>query len=316
MSIPPIAENIATQDDSAIDFDKYMACIKELEDQAKPFGNLYHYTDWGGLQGILKRQRLWLTEYRHLNDTSEIKFAIEEIRNYVMEVASAKEFWKDVFSDIMVNVEHWEFFVCSFSERKNYLYAWRAYANDGAGFSIGFKQEFFDAANQQNPEDLGFGRGKIYCKDYPFIMIKRLVSQTEADLQRFNALRDNEYAIENRIEICTHFLAVLAVIIPLIKHEAYQEEFEYRIYKRTEINEITQKFYSPGSNALSPHVGSKKRMYFEFDPIYIAEIWTGPRLDHEHAKLEIEQILHELKSQGHKFGDIEIIPSNIPYNPR
>ena len=36
---------------------------------------LYHYTNYEGLKGILSDQRLWFTDYKHLNDTSEIKYS-------------------------------------------------------------------------------------------------------------------------------------------------------------------------------------------------------------------------------------------------
>lgn len=36
------------------------------------YKKLYHYTTWEGLQGILETQTLWATNYRYLNDYSEI----------------------------------------------------------------------------------------------------------------------------------------------------------------------------------------------------------------------------------------------------
>lgn len=36
------------------------------------YPNLYHYTTWDGLQGILDNQTLWATNYKYLNDYSEI----------------------------------------------------------------------------------------------------------------------------------------------------------------------------------------------------------------------------------------------------
>jgi len=37
--------------------------------------NLWHYTTLEGLSGILESQRLWATDYRHLNDSSELEHA-------------------------------------------------------------------------------------------------------------------------------------------------------------------------------------------------------------------------------------------------
>src|SRR5262249_23392302 len=33
---------------------------------------LYHYTDGRGLRGIIESETIWFTDYRHLNDPSEL----------------------------------------------------------------------------------------------------------------------------------------------------------------------------------------------------------------------------------------------------
>lgn len=40
---------------------------------------LFHYTTFGGLEGILKSQTLWATHYRYLNDTTETKLVLQEL---------------------------------------------------------------------------------------------------------------------------------------------------------------------------------------------------------------------------------------------
>ena len=38
---------------------------------------LYHYTDGRGLKGIMESQTIWFTDYRHLNDPSELVHGLE-----------------------------------------------------------------------------------------------------------------------------------------------------------------------------------------------------------------------------------------------
>src|SRR5215471_1602710 len=38
---------------------------------------LYHYTDARGLRGIFESEQIWFTDYRHLNDPSELLHGIE-----------------------------------------------------------------------------------------------------------------------------------------------------------------------------------------------------------------------------------------------
>ncbi|MBA3661037.1 MAG: hypothetical protein H0W64_04895 [Gammaproteobacteria bacterium] len=40
---------------------------------------LYHYTNYKSLLGILSSKQIWLTDYRYLNDSSEIQYSYQEI---------------------------------------------------------------------------------------------------------------------------------------------------------------------------------------------------------------------------------------------
>jgi len=50
---------------------------------SKIYENLYHYTTWGGLQGILATQSLWATHYKFLNDYSEIVLMREKLISFL-----------------------------------------------------------------------------------------------------------------------------------------------------------------------------------------------------------------------------------------
>lgn len=43
-----------------------------MERTSEVYENLYHYTTWDGLLGILQTQTLWATHYKFLYDYSEI----------------------------------------------------------------------------------------------------------------------------------------------------------------------------------------------------------------------------------------------------
>lgn len=308
--------------------EKYKKCSGVLEQQAMPTGNIYHYTNWLSLKGILETQSIWLSDYKYLNDTSEVKYAIKIISDYVLRKCSENmrtPFWEPHFA-LMEKIA-FEFFICSFCERDNYLYAWRSYANDGAGFSIGFKKEFFKSApiekdsqispinnlgKTQNP--LLFGRTKIYYNIEELLpSIDELISITEEDLGGIDLLNVTPSSIIEINKTALYFTATLLPYLTSIKHKAYSEEHEYRLYEFADNKNDTQKFFTPGIFAEAPHLSSKKRSYFAFDLSCISEIWIGPRLNFEHAKSDILKILHALKIEGHAVDGIEIIPSGIPY---
>ncbi len=43
-----------------------------MQKTSEVYKKLYHYTTWGGLKGILQTQSLWATNYKFLNDYSEL----------------------------------------------------------------------------------------------------------------------------------------------------------------------------------------------------------------------------------------------------
>jgi hypothetical protein len=54
--------------------DQELAAAQAVSEIKTP---LYHYTDGVGLKGIMESQTIWFTEYRHLNDPSELLHGIE-----------------------------------------------------------------------------------------------------------------------------------------------------------------------------------------------------------------------------------------------
>lgn len=304
--------------------DRYFKCTENLEKEANPIDTLYHYTTWSGLTGMLSTQQLWLTLYSQLNDTSEIHYALKTIRDFIFSINVKDEiriFWGDVFEDIQnFFAKEYEFFVGSFCMKKNYLDAWRSYADDGAGFSIGFKKEFFTGVSQLDTSQVdapNFGRGKVY---YNFNKLEKdihyLVSSVHEDLMNEGALKDTNEAKEKRNTIAQYFIASLLPFLSSIKDCAYEGEHEHRIYTSMPESFLLQKFYTHGGDVSRPHLNSKKRVYFDFDLTNISEIWVGPRLNFEHAKQDIERIIHSLKDEGKAISEIKIIPSGIPYKNR
>jgi len=58
---------------------------EQASDEAKR-ASLFHYTDAGGLLGILRSSNLWATELRFLNDTQEAVYALGIFTNSLTEM--------------------------------------------------------------------------------------------------------------------------------------------------------------------------------------------------------------------------------------
>jgi len=159
-----------------------------------------------------------------------------------------------------------------------------------------------------------FGRSKVYygCNELAD-SIKNLATIIEDDLVKNDAFGNSENAVKVRLQISQYFLATLLPYLTSIKHEAYGEEQEYRIYTLLDKSSRKQKFFTAGDSIEAPHISSKKRVYFKFDIQNVSEIWIGPRLNFDHASSSIEQIFSLLASQGHDTSKIKICRSGIPY---
>lgn len=117
---------------------------------------LWHYTDAGGLLGMLQNNQLWFTDAKCLNDYSEMSYAITVIEEIINEHLQNEnysplvvEYLKDMLASVLYRVRSDKemgfmnpAFVCCFCEEKDSLHLWRAYTNNGRGYSIGFFVDF------------------------------------------------------------------------------------------------------------------------------------------------------------------------------
>ena len=51
---------------------------------------LYQYTGWSGLCGIIESQSVWFTDYRHLNDPSELSHGVEVAHDVLTALAQGR----------------------------------------------------------------------------------------------------------------------------------------------------------------------------------------------------------------------------------
>ena len=131
---------------------------------------LYHYTNGYGIKGILESGQVWFTDYRHLNDPSELTHGIDMARDVARRLAPADgpvRLFLETFVDLFRQenfASTLQFFIASFSRDGDDLGQWRAYADNGRGFAIGFPPHMFrigDPIPGRLPEFVGPVRYKI-----------------------------------------------------------------------------------------------------------------------------------------------------------
>ena len=121
---------------------------------------LYHYTDASGLKSIIENDEIWFTDYRYLNDPSELRhgiFLAHETIKAVQANAGHAKYLCQMMTDLFCHEnfsDHLQFLIACFSRDRDELGQWRAYADNGRGFAIGLSKKMFandDPVNKANP---------------------------------------------------------------------------------------------------------------------------------------------------------------------
>lgn len=110
---------------------------------------LYHYTDLGGLSGIVGNHDVWLSNSRFLNDDEEIAHgrAISE-----QVIRAQRDYYYgpnwmpylDALSAQLAEPLTQGIYICCFCRKDNLLSQWRGYGANGAGVSVEFSPFEFD----------------------------------------------------------------------------------------------------------------------------------------------------------------------------
>lgn len=284
---------------------------------------LYHYTDGQGLTGILKDQKLRFTDYRHMNDPSELIYGIQTARDALKLVATGADGRVEAFLNAiaeMLSDENLsmvlEFFTVSFSRERDDLGQWRAYADNGRGYAIGFAPRLFQVVDEPNPQQHeAFFVGPVVYGATPCIARHRLAIERAAEIF-LDALEMNADLMRDRAIGIPFIVAFRREVIagPLIwncltsKHPAYAHEREVRLIKMGQ------------RDRLMPYIktrlrGSEIVPYLEHatpmrHPQDVFEIVAGPATPTD-AERTVRTLLNSLGVDP----SVQISRSDIPYRP-
>ncbi|MDO3334051.1 DUF2971 domain-containing protein [Mycobacteroides abscessus] len=284
-------------------------------------GHLYHYTDAGGLKGILDSEQLWGTHAAYLNDSQEFAYGVEAISNMIADYAEwVKEpeaGWKDpeagstiiggVRNQVLIRAKEVledEFapFVTCFSVYADELSQWRGYAN--GGYAICFDKEVL----RQNVEQVRASSGDLPLPDevikpqlraVEYIPKKQYESVTnlvDAHITGLAALLKHEDKSARFKEAEQRLISLIVPMAASMKHHSFVSEAEERLICHT-----SETFYTPSRIGLIP------RVRFSFPPTAVRKVIVGPSpLD----DVKQRSLTRYLK---HKYPHVEVVPSAVPY---
>ena len=200
---------------------------------------LWHYTDFAGLKGILEGN-LWASSLRYLNDSEEFRYGITIATRLLKEettkhepalggksVAALNEAIQKFFDDYSGDDTH----ISSLSAAKDDLSQWRAYSGSGPSFAVGFSPERLERRADASAFRL---TQVIYSEEEVASEIAPIVKQHVQDMlseafQRGRPLLDeHSFALIWGNAIAADFVEKA----PQFKHHKFSAEREWRLIRQ------------------------------------------------------------------------------------
>ena len=232
-----------------------MTSVKEILFRQPP-EILYHYTGQEGLLGIIGEREIWASHTQYLNDQREFRHAIELVQDELSLMAEragtqAGPFVAEMDQGMRQHdgMESINVCVCSFSEKGDILSQWRAYGDGVAKYSIGFSGVLLRQVSDRMNSWL------VPCL-YGEQEQRELVRALLEDVLQENMARATQGDVESEdrdLPRGGNLIAYLNRYAPILKHETFSEEREWRIVTRP-LPCTHQRFgYRPGRSMLIPY---------------------------------------------------------------
>jgi hypothetical protein len=204
--------------------------------------NLYHYCSNAAFISIIENKQIWASEFSLSNDVMEGKWIREIFREYCQEKELASH-------SIEVLLTHLDFLISRsgaagfcMSENGDLLSQWRAYADNGAGVSIGFSKEYLELLGKHRQSNNEMFNAHLQKIEYEPERQKAVIAEymepiiqlaVEGALSRstlaslLNEEQENKLS-EKRRALIGRFIFFYFVLYAL-KNPAFAEEQEWRI---------------------------------------------------------------------------------------
>jgi hypothetical protein len=283
--------------------------VKEILHRTPP-PVLYHYTTQQGLLGIINSKEIWATHTQYLNDIREFRHATDLVKQELSLMADATPVEDKVLRDrlwdmknaVSRTLQNINVCVCSFSENGDVLSQWRAYGGPASGFAIGFSGEEL----REMSREWGWLVPVAYEEEEQRRVIRSLLNDVLQELQELrNPIKELEHPAGNLV-------AYLNRYAPILKHNAFQEEHEWRVVTRPLLCTLKSFGYRTGPSMLIPY----SRLSLESRPaLAIREIVIGPTPHPEQSLRSVHGLLtkNSIETGGPHRQGVSIRLSAVPY---
>lgn len=219
-----------------------------------PVGIIYHYTGPDAFSKILENTTLWATDFRYLNDSTELIYVWEPFVATLQHLADdptdeySQAYTAQLRALQLMNAANlMDFddttFVVAFTELGDALSQWSRYGANGRGIALGFDTDAISTLRapvfhhqtggrlipvlDQNDEPVtsfGFLRKVGYGEAHRNEVVKGLITSV-----RQNCGKNGESSHETMVANSIFQTAAWMQRLPLAKHESFRDEREHRI---------------------------------------------------------------------------------------
>ena len=280
---------------------------------------LFHYTTATSMRGILDSSRLWATNYRFLNDVSEIEYGANLFESIIQErlAKTKKEVDSEFLSRILLTANgfHGMFdcYIACFCERDDLLNQWRTYAGSGGGYALGLKTNEIGCRWGRRERTQNFVlRRVVYSPEQQRNLLSEVVDKTMEALEALEAGTQNISVNDTNsiIARCCQFVrAEVADYLISFKHPAFAIEQEWRLCHVVSPTEEGHVLFRDGPFGLTPYVclDVSPMAGVNNNRLPLARITHGPTPNPGNIRFALEKLL---RSKNYAF--VEIAGSPLP----
>lgn len=262
---------------------------------------LYHYTSGEGLLGIVTSNLLRASNVLYMNDASELEYTKRLIDKTIVEkltvgaVAPGRDFMErsagDDFSFLSVFHTH----IACFCESGDLLSQWRAYADHGGGYAIGF--ETLPLARPTDFLGCTSAADLLQVEYDPAVQRLEIMCQLDVVCDALNSAAEDHPSFDGVLvpAACMVFQERVAPLLFSYKHSAFLEEREWRLISLQPRDHLEQYRFRPGIGFLVPYV--ELDLHWRVGPnrgkLPISNVVIGPTLHPDLAKKSVELLLRK-----------------------
>ena len=177
--------------------------------------NLYHYTDFNAMRGIIVNGEIWLWNLRRMNDSQEMLYFIKQLKNAVKNHIESKLYDKmeRLFGNNLKDFDTMSSYASCFSEYSDDAAQWARYGKNGMGVCIAFNKGLLEKIGEAGHAPL--------CRVH-----------YSSDVDNLEIVRDLADAIKDDSSDDVRIQEIFNRLIsssPLFKHPSFISEKEYRL---------------------------------------------------------------------------------------